>query len=481
MCAMLELSPARKNKVNLTDYNCQQDLENRMLMSDFSAFDVEVLEEILFSPLKISQKKLMRNVGCEEEEILAILKKLSRAGLLTVQDDVILVDKEKRKYFEAQLTRFDPGFKPDMEFLQGILKKVPIHILPTWYSIPRTSNNIFESIVEKYLLSPQIFQRYLMELNFGDPVLNGIIQEVFLAPDFKVSSSDLIAKFNLLRRDFEEMILLLEFNFVCCLTYEKEDDHWLEIVAPFNEWHEYLRFLKSTEAPTISSEQSILRQRESDFAFLEDMSTLLQMAKKKPIPLHSWHGTAPAILARELAPHCSLSTETPEDLVFAQKYLTHVIEKLCLIKLADRIDDRLYALETANDWLDMTLENRSLYLYRHPLNRLLNPSIPGHVATERHVREAEKSIKRVLHGEWLFFEDFFKGVLVPLNEDSVIMLKRTGKHWKYTLPSYDEDEKALVKATVFEWLFETGIVSPGTCDGKDCFAVTPFGRYFFEE
>ncbi len=477
---MLELSPARKNKVNLNDYNSQQDIENRILMSDFSTIDVEVLEEILYSPLKISHKKLSRNIDCTETQLNGALKKLALAGLISVQDDVILVDKEKRKYFEFQITRFDPSFKPDMEFLQGILKKVPIHLLPTWYAIPRASNNIFESIVEKYLFTPQIYQRYLMELNLGDPVVNSVMQDLFSAPDFKVSSSDLIAKYNLTRADFEELLLVLEFNFVCCLTYEKEDDHWHEFVTPFYEWHEYLRYLKATETPVIEPSEPIVRSRENDFAFVEDLTSLLQTAKKKPIPLPSFQIVPPA-LVRELAPLCSLPLNTSEDLAFAQHYLTQLIEKLCLIKLADRVDGRLYALETANDWLDLSSENKALHLYRHPLNRILRQTVPGHIAGERYIREAEKSIKRVLHGEWVFFEEFLKGVFVPLNEESVVMLKRTGKHWKYSLPSYGEDERALLKATIFEWLFETGIVAVGTCGGRECFAATHFGRFFFED
>lgn len=473
---MLELSPARKNKVNLTDYPCQQDIENRMLMADFGAFDVEVLEEILFSPLKISVKKLARNLECDEPELLEILKKFSRTGLLVLQDDTVVVDKERRKYFESQISRFEPDFKPDMEYLQGILKKAPIHVLPIWYSIPRSSNNIFESIVEKYLLSPQTFHRYLVELNLGAPVLNGIIQDVFSAPDFKVASSDLIAKYNLIRRDFEEMLLLLEFNFVCCLTFEKEDDHWLEYVVPFYEWHQYLRFLNQTEAPTIDPSKPVSRFRESDFAFIEDLTVILETAKRKPIPLsvNPENGQLSLSSVKELAALCHIPLEGE-----TAAYLSHLVEKLCLVKLADRIDEKLYALEPANDWLDLSRENQALHLYRHSLNRILTP-LPVHIATERNVREAEKAIKRVLHGEWVFFEEFFKGVLVALNEDSVVMLKRTGKHWKYTLPTYGEEEKALVKATVFEWLFETGMVAIGSCEGRECFSVTPFGRFFFE-
>jgi hypothetical protein len=475
---MLELSPARKNKVNLADYNCGQDIENRMLMADFTSFEIAVLEEILFSPLKISLKKLSRSLGCSEEDLSPVLSKLAGTGLLSIQGDSVVVEKEMRKYFEFQIARFDSSFRPDMEYLQGILKKVPIHLLPSWYSIPRTSNNIFESMVEKYLLTPQIYQRYLMELNFGDPVVCGIMSDVFSAPDFKVASSDLIAKYNLSRRDFEEILLLLEFNFVCCLSYEKEDDHWLEFVAPFHEWHQYLRFLKETEAPLLPAD-SVIRKRDGDFAFVEDLSAILRLAKKNPIPLPS--RPDPSALAKQVAPALNLPIKTQEEISFAQSYIEPLIEKLCIVKLADRIDGRLYALEAANDWLDMSLENRALYLYRHPLNRILGRSIPADIASERNVREAEKSIKRVLHGKWVLFDDFIKGVLVPLSEESVVVLKKTGKHWKYTLPVYAEGEKALIKATLFEWLFETGMVAAGTSNGRDCFAVTPFGRFFFEE
>jgi hypothetical protein len=439
---MLELSPARKNKVNLADYNCQQDIENRILMSDFSTMDIEVLSEILYSPLKISFKKLARNMGCDEKDLAASLKRISSTGLLTIQDDAILVDKEKRKYFEFQITRFDPDFKPDMEFLQGLLRKVPIHLLPTWYSIPRTSNNIFESIVEKYLLTPHIFQRYLMELNFGEPILNAIINDVFSAPDFKISSTDLIAKYNLKRRDFEEMLLILEFNFVCCLSYEKADDHWLEFVSPFHEWHEYLRFIRATETPSIDPNEPVQRTYDSDFVFLEEMSSLLLKAKKKPIAVE----------------------------------LTPAVQKLCLVRLAELNSDRLQTLPAGDEWLDLSLENRALHLYRHNQNRILSLSVG-----ERYVREAEKSIKRVLHGQWVYFEDFLKGVQVPLNENSVVSLKRVGKHWKYSLPIYGDEEKALLKATIFEWLFETGMVTIGTCRDRDCFAMTHFGRFFFDD
>ena len=380
MRLMLETPQVRKAKICLTDYNSRQDIENRMLMADFSPIDIEVLEEILFSSLKISPKKFARDKDISEQKLEPVFQKLAKAGLLSWDGDFYLVDKEKRKYFEFEMQRFDPDFKPDMEFLQGLLKKVPIHLLPNWYSLPRTSSNIFESIVEKHLISPHVFQRYLSELHFQNPIVHAVLESVFAAKDFRVCSSDLIAKYNLSRPAFEEIMLLLEFSFVCCTRYLKEDDHWLEVVTPFHEWHEYLLFIQKTEARVVDAK-------------------------------HVRH------------------TEKPKPADF---------------------------------------ETQALELYRHP------PEIP-------HVREIEKSVKRVLHGSWVYFDDFFAGLMVPLSEQSVISLKRTGKHWKYNLPVYSVEEKAMVWKVVLELLSQCGMTAVGTAGGKDVFCVTAFGKFFFQE
>ncbi|HSX38276.1 MAG TPA: hypothetical protein VLE95_05540 [Chlamydiales bacterium] len=475
---MLELSSLRKNKVNLSDYNCNQDIENRMLMADFSALDLEILEEILFSPLKIFLKKFLKNRECGEN----VLKKLAKSGLFTIQGEYLIVDKEVRKYFEFQIVRFDPEFKPDMEFLAGLLRKVPIHQLPSWYSIPRSSNNIFESIVEKYLFTPQIFQRYLADLNFGESCLHNIISDLFNSPEFKIYSSDVITKYNLNRRDFEEMMLLLEFNFIGCVSYEKEDDHWIEAITPFYEWRQYLLFLKRTEPPRYPA-SSVVSFRKNDFAFIEDMSRILDLAAKTPLELPFWKPGAPIPqdILFELAPHFSLSIDTADRVRFAEKYVRAVLQKLLMIELASFSDQKLQIADGALSWQTLSLENRALYLYRHPKNRIVNDSLPPQMTTERNIREAEKSIKRVLHGDWVDCDEFLKGVLVTLSEYSVIQLKRTGKHWQYSLPTYSDGEKELLKGTIFEWLFEMGMVRIGKRAEKDCFAITSFGCFLFEE
>ncbi len=115
---MLDLSAVRKNKITLEDYDYRQDIENRLLMSQFSTCDLNVLEEILYSSLKIPTRKLAKSVDLDEEELLPILKKISKTGLFAFEDDSIVVDKDLRKYFEAQALKFDPDFRPGMEFFR---------------------------------------------------------------------------------------------------------------------------------------------------------------------------------------------------------------------------------------------------------------------------------------------------------------------------------------------------------------------------
>ncbi len=244
---MADLNSSKKNKISLSDYDYKSDLENRLIMSHFTTSDLLVLEEILYSSLKLSVKKLSKDLEIEEEKLSLILEKFSKIGLLTLRGDEILIDKEMRKYYESQILKFEEGFIPGMEFLQSLLRKVPIQVLPVWYSIPRGSNNIFDSLIEKYLLTPQIFERYVQDNLQGDPTLAHIVQTVYGTPDYKVFGSDLMSLCNLSREKFEEHLLYLEFNFLCCLGYEKIGDEWKEIVTPFHEWREYLRFLRDTE------------------------------------------------------------------------------------------------------------------------------------------------------------------------------------------------------------------------------------------
>lgn len=455
---MMEVCFSKKIKINLSDYDYQKDIKNRLILSHFSTFEVEVLEEILFSPLKIKISRLLENLQTSMDRLQPILNKLIAMDLFIIENETLIVDKEMRKYFEFQIGKFDNDFKPDMEFLQGLLRKVPIHILPTWYSLPRSSNNIFQSIIDKYLLTPQIYERYLEEMKNKDPVFSGILQDVFQSPNLKVKAQDLCEKYDLPKELFEEYMLLLEFSFVCCVSYEKQEDHWIEIVTPYHEWKTYLTFLKNTRCQLIDKPIKLLR--DNDFAFIEDITAVLNLCKTKPLPP-----------IESLIDLLNISDET---------YIKRLILKLSLTRFIEPKDDSWILHKNAIEWMEMSLEHRALHFYRHPLNQLTtfdkNPSI----YTEKNQREAEKSIQRVLHGKWVDFEEFLKGVTVLVCEDKKLALTCRGKQWEYQIPNYSSDEVQLIHSAIFEGLFEAGVVKVGTFQGKDCFCVTSFGRSLFE-
>ncbi|MDE3055084.1 MAG: hypothetical protein KGI80_00085 [Verrucomicrobiota bacterium] len=447
---MLELTAVKKQRIQLSDYDYQKDIAHRILLAEASDFDLEVIEEILFSPLRVSYKKIARHMECTEEKLLLLLQKLKEVGLVTFEGDQILIDKESRKHFEFFISRFDPAFRPDFDAIQALLRRVPIHLLPSWYALPRTSNNIFTSILEKYLLTPQIFQRYLAELHFNDPVISRIVKDLFAAPDYTLSARDVMTRYKLSRPHFAEVALLLEFHFIAYLSYRKEEGRWVEFLTPFYEWHNYLRFLKETE-PMPLDKKKVMRSHASDFAFVEEMGRLLEALLRQPLPLKG-----------EKAP----LTE-------------RALQKLLLLQLATEEKGLLYPMEGARQWVEKDLENRALYLYRHPLN------LAAMGSNERQIREGEKTIRRAGRGEWMGFDDFCKGVSVALGEGPSVMLRKEGKHYQYARAVQGEEEKNWLKRILFDWLFETGMVAVGTFKGggstQDAFLVTPFGRFCFEE
>lgn len=456
---MLEISLIKKNKICLEDYNYKQDIENRLLISRLTGNDLELLQEILYSPLKIAFQELSKALHCEEKELLSSIKKFIKSGLLSLNGNVITVDKEKRKYFAARIIAFDPNFKPGMEFLQGLLKKVPIHALPVWYNTSRTSDRIFDSIVEKYLLTPLIFQRYLSTLQFPDPIMEEIVKDLLEAPEYMLYASDLIDKYSLSQEQFQTIALLLEFHLVCCLTYKKIGYKWVEVITFFQEWKDYLLFLRETEPPTLCA-SSVKRESSRDFCFIEDITFLVSLAKKQPFFYKD---------TLELANCLHLNTTNKNYI----KYVQRLLEKMELLSLASVSEASFSLLDNASQWFSLSNPQKSLLLYRHSYTSEMMDSF-----NEKVLRDIEKSVLRVAYSEWILFEDFLKGMTTTLSEESNVLLKKQGRNWKYTLPVYNPREIVLIKAIILEWLPELGIIELGSYQNNRCFRVTEYGRTF---
>ena len=460
---MLDNTIFRKNKIELFEYDYSKDIENRILMAQFSQLDLEILEEILYSSLNVPISLLGKNLDLPISDLFPILKKLSQTKLFFIVSDHIVVEKEMRKYYEFQILKFEEEFKPGMEYLQGLLRKVPIHVLPNWYSIPRTSNNIFESIVEKYLLTPQVFQRYLLSLLYSDPIQEKIMQDVYHSSGYEIDAAYIIEKFDLTKEEFDKHMLFLEFSFACCTKYKREGNHFKEVITLFHEWREYLNHISRTEIDRIIDEEKIVRKKSRDFAFIEEMSTILELAKKKP-------------LSKQKNPFDPIVKKQNE---FSEKDYGILMNKLCDLELAQIKNDKLVCLENANEWLQLKINDRAIYIYRSPLNSFPFDSFPRELQNERSLREAEKSICRVIHSGWVFLDDFLQGIYTALHEDQSIQLKRIGKTWKYELPQYSQPELLFFKTVITQWFFQLGITALGKKQGRECFCITPFGQDLF--
>lgn len=468
-------TPVRKNKINLADYNYRKDIENRILMSQLSVFEVDLLREMISGSLRVDVEDLAQTLDCNQAEVGKALDKLAPSKLFKVQGSTILVDKEMRKYYEFQIEKFSEDFKPNIEFIQSSLNKVPIHVLPSWYSIPRTSDHIFSSIIENYLLTPKMYLKYLEELQFDQPVLSKIMKEVFDSPELSVSSKEIKKKYELTRAEFEELMLHLEYNFVCFLCYKQVDGMWEETITPFFEWKEYIVHLKKTHIIPLDPTAKIQQKKETPFHFVEDMNAVLKVLLNL--------GTLAFTEKNKKLHLCDEANKAvfdfiKEDQIERADYIVLHLKKLENLGLAESKTDSqkiiFEATEESKNWLKRHIQEQAIILYRKDFHDLLENRDP--LYSERSIRAAEKSLKRVIQSGWITFDDFLKGLRAPIGEVEPVALKAKGKQWRYALPHYSNKEINFMEETIFGRLFQAGMVSIGVYEGKRCFCVTPFGR-----
>ena len=128
------------------------------------------------------------------------------------------------------------------------------------------------------------------------------------------------------------------------------------------------------------------------------------------------------------------------------------------------------------EWLDKTLNEQAIFLYRQTLNRLLNDE-EYNSFTEKDFREIEKSLKRLAHGKWVYFDDFIKGCLAAIGSIPPIHLQNKGRRWRYSIPQYNEKELKFIQLIACDYYMQTGMIDVGYLDGKLCLCLTPFGRH----
>ncbi len=475
-CELFNLS-LRKNHINLSDYDYEADIVNRCLLREINSTELAVLEEILYSSIKISIKELSSNLDISIDLLSNILEKFLPTSLFTLNDYILHINKDKRKYFETQLSKFKDDFIPGMDFLQSLLKHVNIQHLPFWYQIPRSSNNIFNSLIEKYLQTPQIYQRYFIEFTSENDIITEIVKEIYKTNELCISAKEIQDKFSLSKESFEEIAIYLEYSLIAVVYYKYIDGSFEEMISPFQEWRDYLMLISETIAtPSIQQQNEVVAYSSKEYAFIDGMTCILNLCEQENISvtfdLHSdgW------IADEQSLNIITKSIQTSKDSVV---YINKMINKLITIGIVVIEEASLKATQISIEWLNKSIENRAHIIFRHQHNFL---SIEKHypLSTKRTVMEIEKSMHSVVGLEWVYFDDFIKNSSIILNDSDKISLRRCGKLFAYMAPQHDDLQKQFIKYTVLEWFFESGIVQIGTHNDKQCFKLTSLGSNLFK-
>ena len=322
---------AKKNRVVLEDYDLEADIKCRLLLSEITQDEIDILEEILYSSLIIKIEKLAEELELSIEQVKEFVERFESAELYSIEGKLLKVNKDKRKYFETQLAKFDETFSPGMDFLQSLLKNVPIQVLPAWYQIPRSSNNIFESLVEKYLHTPRIYQRYVPEFLSEDSMIKNILTDLNNTPDYKLYVKDICKKYQISREELTEVLVAGEFNFLFCSSFEPQLDRWEEIVTPFCEWRDYLLYLQDHAPKGIEAHFEIDLRRNNEYAFIEDLASILNKCKEVDCVVLFNHKDDSFKVSPEDG---EVLIEALEGLNLTVEYIDRIINKLLVLGLA---------------------------------------------------------------------------------------------------------------------------------------------------
>ncbi|MEC7839558.1 MAG: hypothetical protein VX777_05930 [Chlamydiota bacterium] len=442
---------SRKNKIHLTDYDFESDISRRLFLNQLNLFEIEVFREVIFNSLKFPLSELAQSLETSNDKIRKALEKIEPTNLFQIENDNILVNKELRKYFETQIERFDSDFTPDIDFFHSLLHHVPIHILPTWFSIPKSSNDIFCSIVDKYLYSPKLFSKYLLELNFDDDRIPKIIDLIYQSPNLSMDVSELLEHFPMSRDELEVIILTLEFHCVCCLNYISEGDNWKQVVEPFSEWRQYQQTIRSSLCSPIENQDAVEIFREGDFPFAQDLNSILIEISESPLSLEK-------ICAR-----------------FGEQYANQLVNKIVSLKIGYIKNNQLHETENTVFWKDKPVQEKAMSLYFSTIH-FYRKKLNENNYTDRDIREVEKSLKPIMGKGWILLNDFIFSMIAPLGDCDEVTLCKKGRQWMYSLPDYSEDQIAFITSIVENHLFESGIVCLGTYGKEKCLCVTPFGQ-----
>ncbi|MCB1137065.1 MAG: hypothetical protein KDK78_12420, partial [Chlamydiia bacterium] len=354
---------SQKTRIQLPDYDFHLDIEDRLLTASLTAAEVEILEELMHSSLVVEEEELEEDFSVAA--IRSTLSKLEDCGLLYREDDSVYIDKERRKAFETLTWRFDDT-RATLDYVKALLKKVPIHCLPNWYCIPRTSDDIFTALIEHYLEAPKLYERHIQESLAEDPVLQDLYNEASKAPYYCTTAASAMERLGLTPAEYQEKVLLLEFHLAAFGSFRMDQGEWVEVLIPL---HEHVCYL--TERA--ERQQSLQGPKEpsppAPFSFLRELKHTLGILIKGPVP--------------------------------QSKLSPRMRDTLLLAKLATEDAGALHATPKAEDWLSRDLEDCSQSLCNYQRGRYKKASEPSLAFTERDLIDVGKALTDLPPDTWI--------------------------------------------------------------------------------
>ena len=429
-----------KNKIDLSDYPYKLDIHRRRCVSRFSPFERDLFYEMCLGSLETTVESLAEDMDIDPAIILAVLKKNSTIGLYNLHGMDVCINKEERKLYEVELEKFNEAFFPDLNHIRLLFQKAPIDVLPEWFSLPKTCTAIFPTLIDKHFATPKLFERYLQELEFDDPLLNKIVKDLYSSPQYSLNLQAMKDTYFLSDELLYQIVAILEFNLVAVHSYQKIGDGYHEVITPPHEYRSLLLDKLERRPKLINATERELATYTVHFDYVPRVTKTLKTIEQL------------------MAGKKETSVE-PSDL--------ELIKKLLDIDLLNTIDEEIVLSPEGNLFLTLDEEEKTKHFInpRRGKKRLFSEWVQ---------RQIEKEM--LSYSDWILVDAFVDSLQIPLDVHAPLELVRKGRASYYILPTYSAEDKQVIHTYVTDHLAIGGIVELAHVEGQLAFRLTQFGR-----
>ena len=429
-----------KNKVDLKDYPFKLDVHRRRCASRFSPFERDLFYEMCLGSLETTVEELAEDIDVDPAIILSVLKKNSTIGLYSLDGMDVHINKDERKFYEVELEKFNEAYFPNLNYIKSLFNKVPIDVIPQWFSLPKSCSTIFATLIEKHFLTPKLFERYLQELEFDDPILNKLVKELYSSPYYSLNLQELKDSYFLSDEVLYQIVSILEFNLIAVHSYQKIGDAYHEVITPPHEFRTLLIDKLEKRPKNIDEEEKVLATYTLHHDYIPKVTKTLKTIKQLMEDKHE-------------------TDVQHQDLA--------LIRKLLEIDLLDTVEEQIIVSKEGDSFLSLDDDEKTKHFLvpRKRKKRLFSEWVQ---------RQIEKEL--IVYTSWIFLEDFINSLQIPLDTHAPMELIRKGRSSFYSIPAYNPDEKEAIRTFLTDHLAIAGIIELAQVEGQLAFRITQFGR-----